>query len=258
MAYDRRANSRVPSRDSRGGGIPLSESSISEKKGFDVTSEELFVHDPELETAKSVQRRMSLTRSIASCIGILLIMLAQGTGVATLFEEMWWDGDKTRLALLVVIPFRVLFSLFFVNALVGSAFQLLGPFSDIAGNTRFHSAKAPDVLRHNNTELPHITIHLPVYKEGLAGVIAPTIHSLLAACRYYQQRGGSASILVSEDGMQIISPELATCVPPHHSSKILVSDKSTQCSQNLLCREQYRLVRSTGTQSRGLYSCWAI
>jgi hypothetical protein len=50
---------------------------------------------------------------------------------------------------------------------------------------------------------------MPVYKEGLKGVIIPTVTSILAAIRYYEAQGGSASIYVNEDGMQAVDPELA-------------------------------------------------
>ena len=50
---------------------------------------------------------------------------------------------------------------------------------------------------------------MPVYKEGLKGVIMPTIESCMAAVRYYQDRGGTASIYVNDDGMQLVKAELA-------------------------------------------------
>ena len=37
----------------------------------------------------------------------------------------------------------------------------------------------------------------------------PTVESLLKAIRYYEAQGGSASIYVNEDGMQVVDPELA-------------------------------------------------
>jgi hypothetical protein len=40
-------------------------------------------------------------------------------------------------------------------------------------------------------------------------VIIPTTISLKAAIKHYESIGGSASIFVNEDGMQVISPELA-------------------------------------------------
>lgn len=58
-------------------------------------------------------------------------------------------------------------------------------------------------------EFPHITIQMPVYKEGLKGVIIPTIESLIPAIRNYESLGGTASIFVCEDGMQAVKPEVA-------------------------------------------------
>jgi hypothetical protein len=49
---------------------------------------------------------------------------------------------------------------------------------------------------------------MPVYKEGLKGVIIPTVTSLLAAIKYYEEQGGTASLFVNEDGMRCVSPEL--------------------------------------------------
>jgi hypothetical protein len=55
-------------------------------------------------------------------------------------------------------------------------------------------------------ELPHVTVWLPVYKESLEEVIVPTIESLKAAQAVYERQGGSVSILVCDDGLQLISP----------------------------------------------------
>ncbi len=37
----------------------------------------------------------------------------------------------------------------------------------------------------------------------------PTITSLLAAVKRYEAQGGTASIYVNDDGMQLVKPELA-------------------------------------------------
>jgi cellulose synthase/poly-beta-1,6-N-acetylglucosamine synthase-like glycosyltransferase len=55
--------------------------------------------------------------------------------------------------------------------------------------------------------LPHVTIQMPVYKEGLSSVIAPTIASLKKAISTYELQGGSANILVHDDGLQILSED---------------------------------------------------
>jgi len=94
---------------------------------------------------------------------------------------------------------------------------------------KLQTAKPPKRGRHSDLELPHITIQMPVYKEGLKGsvdlghlqlfilffadvsfsVIMPTVESLLKAIKYYEAQGGTASIYVNEDGMQAITPDLA-------------------------------------------------
>jgi hypothetical protein len=53
--------------------------------------------------------------------------------------------------------------------MVACLFQLFGPVGDIKGNSRYHSAIAPNPNRHQGIEYPHITIQIPVYKEGLSG-----------------------------------------------------------------------------------------
>jgi cellulose synthase/poly-beta-1,6-N-acetylglucosamine synthase-like glycosyltransferase len=54
------------------------------------------------------------------------------------------------------------------------------------------------------TALPHITIQIPVYKEPLKTVLAPTIESVNKAIQTYELQGGTASILVSEDGLHLV------------------------------------------------------
>lgn len=55
--------------------------------------------------------------------------------------------------------------------------------------------------------LPHITIQCPVYKESLASVIDPTIQSLEIAVKYYRSQGGTASIFMNDDGLQLLDTE---------------------------------------------------
>lgn len=50
---------------------------------------------------------------------------------------------------------------------------------------------------------------MPVYKEGLEGVIMPTIRSIKAAISTYEMQGGTANIFVNDDGLQLIDPPLA-------------------------------------------------
>lgn len=80
-----------------------------------------------------------------------------------------WDGYAMRFLLALLCPIFVAFTLFFMSIVVGAVFQLMGPVSDIRQNTRFHSAKPPTASRYPDLELPHVTVQIPIYKEGLKG-----------------------------------------------------------------------------------------
>ena len=69
-------------------------------------------------------------------------------------------------------------------------------------NSKFYSALPPKRLR--TSTLPHITIQCPVYKEGLASVIAPTVKSIKQAITTYELQGGTVNMFVNDDGLQII------------------------------------------------------
>jgi hypothetical protein len=87
--------------------------------------------------------------------------------------------------------------------------QIIGPISQLQMNSKFFSGQAPPRLDRNRVQLPHVTIQMPVYKEGLSGVIEPTVLSLKAAISTYELQGGSANIFVNDDGMQLIPEDLA-------------------------------------------------
>ena len=72
-------------------------------------------------------------------------------------------------------------------------------------NSKYYSAKCSPRLR--NRILPHITIQCPVYKEGLAPVIVPTVKSIKQAISTYELQGGSANMFINDDGLQIIPEE---------------------------------------------------
>ena len=85
--------------------------------------------------------------------------------------------------------------------------QVVGPVGQVHENPKYYSGLPPQRLKTNPTEptLPHVTIQMPVYKEGLHSVIEPTIRSLKAAIATYEMQGGTANIFVNDDGMQLLS-----------------------------------------------------
>ncbi|KAL5351998.1 hypothetical protein ACLOAV_003862 [Pseudogymnoascus australis] len=164
--------------------------------------------DGDLEAELPV-RPTARVHSIKVSLAIMLVILTQILGVSKLLNEYTWDGGYWRFALVVTIPPLAMFSLFFFIILVNSVFQLLLPLGNCLKNTKYHSAIKPKLSRHRNYELPHITIQMPVYKEGLKGVIVPTIISLMAAIQHYEEQGGTASVFVNDDGMQVVEQEVA-------------------------------------------------
>lgn len=81
---------------------------------------------------------------------------------------------------------------------------MVGPISQLHGNSRYYSGSRPDC---KIPQLPHITIQCPVYKEDLWDVIDPTVETLREAIATYEAQGGTASILINDDGMQILPRE---------------------------------------------------
>ncbi len=72
-------------------------------------------------------------------------------------------------------------------------------------NSKYYSAVLPPRLQRR--PLPHVTIQCPVYKEGLAAVIAPTIKSIKQAISTYELQGGSANIFINDDGLQLLEED---------------------------------------------------
>jgi hypothetical protein len=164
------------------------------------------------ESLASPARPFLLTHSVMVGLAMCLLMIIECLSIRLIMIEVHALGTVAlrRLALLATIPMFMFFTLFFTIVVIGTGFQIFGPMNDVKmGNSRFYSARAPDIQRHPNIEFPHITIQMPVYKEGLKGVIIPTINSLIPAIRHYENLGGTASIYVCEDGMQALKPEVA-------------------------------------------------
>lgn len=167
------------------------------------------IFDPEKESQEAPKRKMLLNHALLVGGAIVLVVVVEMACVAKMVQEAKLDGDMTRFALVATIPLFATFSLFFMIVITGSLWQIFGPLSTLKENSRFYSAVAPKPGRYPDLELPHITIQMPVYKEGLTGVIIPTITSVMAAVKHYERQGGTASIFVNDDGMQLVGKDLA-------------------------------------------------
>ncbi|PMD27595.1 hypothetical protein NA56DRAFT_561018 [Hyaloscypha hepaticicola] len=151
------------------------------------------------------KRGLHLQNTVLVALTLMLIMTTLGAGARQLAIETDSDGTYLRLALLLLTPVQIFFTLFFGQVIIGCLAQIFGPVRQMTENSKFYSARAPP--RIQSAVLPHITIQCPVYKEGLNSVIAPTVKSIKQAISTYELQGGSANMFVNDDGMQIIDED---------------------------------------------------
>jgi hypothetical protein len=186
----------------------VSLNAFGEKSGpmvhVDESTEDLD-RDPAYERPESLAR--PVVRSSAFFVGLAMalgISLICGVYVGRIVSECLLDGDWSRLGLIVPIPLLMVVSLFFFQVIFTNLFQMMGPIGSISANTRFFSSQKPSLRRaySDGFEPPKVTIQMPVYKEGMESVIIPTIRSLQAAISYYESHGGSANILINDDGLR--------------------------------------------------------
>jgi cellulose synthase/poly-beta-1,6-N-acetylglucosamine synthase-like glycosyltransferase len=175
---------------------------ITEKEAGDDTS---------LESAIPKPRPTMFINTILVSISLCVLIGTLGLGLREiLIELMVQRGYSTgspyiRFAFLAFTPIWMFFGMFFFNVLITNIAELIGPINQLNINSKHFSATCVPRLTSN---LPHVTIQCPVYKEGLAAVIEPTIRSIKKAISTYELQGGSANIFVNDDGLQIISEDL--------------------------------------------------
>ncbi|KAK3372222.1 glycosyl transferase family group 2-domain-containing protein [Podospora didyma] len=173
-----------------------------EKKGPAVTEAEI---DEESGEIKPERRPVHLLNTYLVSFTLVLVTVSLGAAFRQLAIEVSVDGQYMRLALVALFPVQIFFTLFFAQVIVGCLAQIFGPIRQLTINSKFYSARPPPRLQ--SAILPHVTVQCPVYKEGLAGVIAPTVKSIKQAMSTYELQGGSANMFINDDGLQLISEE---------------------------------------------------
>ncbi|EXJ79453.1 hypothetical protein A1O3_08955 [Capronia epimyces CBS 606.96] len=150
-------------------------------------------------------RPTNLMNTVLVAFTLVIVVVLLGLACRSLATEIAVDGSCLRLAFLSLVPVQIFFTLFFAQVIVGCIAQCIGPVRQMQLNSKYFSAKCSPRLR--TTELPHVTVQCPVYKEGLASVIAPTVKSIKQAISTYELQGGTANMLINDDGLQIIDEE---------------------------------------------------
>ncbi len=161
--------------------------------------------DEESGEVKPEKRPIHLINTYLVTLTLILIMVSLGAAWRQLAIQVSVDHSYTRLALLVLSPIQIFFTLFFAQVIVGCLAQILGPVRQLTVNSKFYSAHRPSRL--HTSILPHVTVQCPVYREGLAAVIEPTVKSIKQAISTYELQGGSANIFINDDGLQLMPEE---------------------------------------------------
>ncbi|KAJ7689711.1 glycosyl transferase family group 2-domain-containing protein [Mycena rosella] len=165
--------------------------------------------DPEKHSVAAARaaRPMRLFAPFYGGLGAALAMFFVASGLEMLLSEWRLDHDYRRFGLLVTAPFLVCVSLFFALQVVSAITFLVGPVAQYHENSRYYSAIRPEANPEVDKALPHVTIELPVYKESLEETIAPSVYSLKKAMQTYARQGGTSSIFIHEDGLQVVGEE---------------------------------------------------
>lgn len=195
----------------------VSNYSMHPEKGVIVTTDETSDSEEGLDhtgpdALESVSRPVVLHSAIFVGLGACLaIVLVYGFSIGQLVSEALLDGNYVRLALIAVCPLLMCAGMFFFQVIFGDLWQIAGPLGGLKKNSRTYSCIKPNMRQAYSLGFspPHITIQMPVYKEGMDSVIIPTVRSLQAAISFYESRGGTASIFINDDGLRLISEEEA-------------------------------------------------
>ncbi|KAM0255811.1 hypothetical protein ACHAQJ_005398 [Trichoderma viride] len=178
------------------------EEESDEKRGSPAAEVEI---DEESGEIKPEKRPIHLQNTILVSLTLILVTVSLGAAWRQLAIEVSVDNTFARLGLVALAPVQVFFTLFFAQVIIGCLAQIFGPIRQLTINSKFYSARPPPRLQR--AILPHVTIQCPVYKEGLAGVIMPTVKSIKQAMSTYELQGGSANMFINDDGLQLISEE---------------------------------------------------
>ncbi|KAL3426466.1 hypothetical protein PVAG01_03257 [Phlyctema vagabunda] len=169
------------------------------------------ISSDEIDLEANIEKKRPI--KLLSCTMVAMTLFCTLTllalGARAISNQITIDGSWIRMAFITIIPLQFFIALFFVHSAVQDLMQVFGPVSQMTQNSKFYSALTTARLNPRHGALPHVTIQCPVYKEGLKGVIIPTVDSLEAAMETYRKQGGTVSLFYNDDGMQAISPEEA-------------------------------------------------
>ncbi|KAJ7472250.1 glycosyl transferase family group 2-domain-containing protein [Mycena galericulata] len=159
----------------------------------------------DIESGLRDRREAKLYAPVYNGLAAGLAFVFIGSGVKTLLMEWTLDGSFIRFALCALTPLLWCISLFFALQLIQNITMCIGPVAHFHENSKYYSAIKPRANKAVDEHLPHITIQMPVYKESLETVLAPSIESLKKAMQTYARQGGTSTIFINDDGLRLLS-----------------------------------------------------
>lgn len=131
------------------------------------------------------------------------------------------DELSHKIAYVILFPFYILMSSFFVFYLFNILYGIVVPRFWIEKNSKYMSFHPPplffsDDKTENHEEgnekkktKPVLTIQIPVYTETFQTVLKPTLDCVLSACRHYNKQinteyDGCVNVFINDDGLQVV------------------------------------------------------
>ncbi|KAF1917616.1 glycosyl transferase family group 2-domain-containing protein [Ampelomyces quisqualis] len=184
----------------------LTDSTVAKSVGIDVSEPDDGLE--EYDETPEEPRKIRLWQAVYTGIAITVLTVGVGSGWSHIAIEQIQDPNWLRMLFILAVPGQAWLAFFFFQAIVGNVAQIFGPLNPVKTNSKYYSARPPKRLHRDvYGQLPHVTIQMPVYKEGLHGVIKPTVQSVKHAISTYELQGGTANIFINDDGMQVICHE---------------------------------------------------
>ncbi|KIK57287.1 hypothetical protein GYMLUDRAFT_204172 [Collybiopsis luxurians FD-317 M1] len=159
-----------------------------------------------LEDQAEEKRPVQILASVYTGVSAGLALVFMGASIARVLQEWILDGGSARLALFITLPFLYCVSLFFTLQIIQNIAMAIGPIAHFHTNSKYFSAVKPHPNRAVDSNLPHITIQMPVYKENLESVLTPSIQSIKRAMQTYARQGGSSALFINDDGLRSLPP----------------------------------------------------
>lgn len=180
-----------------------------EKSLIEKTAAPVVLFDQESgETVLEAERSSTHVAALLTGLGVAINMVIMSLFARDVVINTLADSNYMRAVLLVAIVPRFLVAQYFCDHIILILAQLIFPVSQMHRNSLYYSG-SPSAPLAKDHKLPHFTVHMPCYKEGLHTVLAPSLKSVMTAVHAYRAQGGTANVVISEDGLRLLSKQEA-------------------------------------------------